>query len=124
MPDLLVETTEGLALRGSRCTSCRRAEFPARSICPACQSPSDPFPLGPHARLGSATSVLHAPPGAQVTVPYTVAVARFDGNLSVLGLLDSDPGPEPPPPDTPLEVVSYVLDDGSVSYAFRLRSGR
>ncbi len=87
--DLLTKGPEGVALRASRCPTCGRTEFPALDTCPACGAEAAPVALGPSATLAGFTEVLHPPPGAEVDVPYTIAVAAFaDGNLAVMGLLD------------------------------------
>ena len=88
MSDAGANPGQRVALRGSGCPSCHRVEFPALDVCPACGSDVHPVELGPEATLAGFTEVLHPPPGAQVDVPYTVAVAAFEENLAVLGLLD------------------------------------
>ena len=55
-----------------------------------------------------------------MSVPYTLAVAAFDGNISVLGVLL----PYRPCDDLeiglPLETVVYEPYEGASTYAFRL----
>ena len=82
-PDLVgqpdADTGARLTLRGSRCTSCGRVEFPALTDCPADGDAVEYIELGPDAVLQGFTEVLHPPPGAEVDVPYTLAVAAFPG---------------------------------------------
>jgi uncharacterized OB-fold protein len=110
---------ERVALRGSGCPSCRRVEFPALDVCPACGSDVHPVELGPEAILAGFTEVLHPPPGAQVEVPYTVAVAAFEENLAVLGLLDRPTAVAELEVGLPLEVCVVPVGD-RLTYGFRL----
>ena len=109
-----------VALRGSLCRSCGRVEFPALAACPACDGEIDHVPLGPDAVLSGFTEVLHPPPGALVDVPYTLAVAAFAENLSVLGLLDHHVPVAELEIGAPLEVC-VVAFGGGATYGYRLR---
>jgi uncharacterized OB-fold protein len=110
---------ERVALRGSGCTSCRRVEFPPLEVCPACGSEVHPVQLGPGATLAGFTEVLHPPPGAQVEVPYTIAVAAFDAHLAVLGLLDRHTAVAALEIGMPIEVCVVPVGDRR-TYGFRL----
>jgi uncharacterized OB-fold protein len=120
---LALPVADGLelaALQASTCASCGRTEFPALSDCPSCGGEASPRTLGPQATLAGFTSVLHPPPGARIPVPYTLAVAAFEGNISVLGVL----APYRPVEDLrigqPLETILYAPYEGASTYAFRV----
>jgi uncharacterized OB-fold protein len=74
-------------LRASRCATCDRHEFPARDYCPSCGGPSEEAQLSSDAAVIGVTAVNHAPPGALLPVPYTVAVAAFPEGVAVLGVV-------------------------------------
>jgi uncharacterized OB-fold protein len=107
-------------LRASKCEECGRTEFPAHTTCPACASPSNQITLGPAGRLLGFTEVLHQPPGAELDVPYTIAVAAFDDvNLAVMGVLDHHMRSQDLEVGQPLEVTVVATRD-SATYGFRL----
>ena len=117
-PTAAVGTTA--TLRASHCSACGRTEFPALTSCPACGAEASTIALGPEATLGGFTAVLHAPPGAAVDVPYTLAVATFaDANLAVMGLLDQHVAPDELQIGQPLEVC-IVATREATTYGFRL----
>lgn len=107
-------------LRASRCCVCERVEFPAADQCPACGASTEPMPLSGQARLGPRTAVLHAPPGALVSTPYVVGVARFPEGISVLGLVDA-PSLESTATGDAIDVIAYEPTTGLVTYGFRPR---
>jgi uncharacterized OB-fold protein len=84
-PDQLLADGVPVRLRASRCAECDRHEFPARNYCPSCGGPSEETQLSSDATVIGVTAVKHAPPGALVPVPYTVAVAAFREGVAVLG---------------------------------------
>jgi uncharacterized OB-fold protein len=81
---------EPLRLQASRCPACVRWEFPALDYCPGCSGPVEIGALSNHARVGGFTAVLHAPPGAQVEVPYSVVFASFPEGVDILGVVNAD----------------------------------
>jgi uncharacterized OB-fold protein len=109
-----------ITLQASTCPSCNRTEFPALTRCPTCGSDASPVGLGPNAVLAGFTEVLHSPPGAEVDVPYTIAIAAFaDANLAVLGLLDHHVPSDELTFGLPLEVCRVETRTDS-TYGFRL----
>lgn len=76
-----------VALGASHCGACDRWEFPALAACPACGRSMEDSTLSSNARIVGFTAVLHPPPGAEVDVPYVVAVATFPERISVLGVV-------------------------------------
>jgi uncharacterized OB-fold protein len=106
-------------VRASRCASCLRTEFPAIATCPACGAPSPAIALGPDAVLSGFTEVLHPPPGAQVEVPYTIAVAAFPENIAVMGLLDRHVPAGELELGQPVEVC-VVPTGAGLTYGYRL----
>ena len=107
------------ALRGSQCRECGRTEFPRLAECPACGGGIDDVRLGPEATLAGFTEVLHPPPGALVEVPYTIALAAFAQNLTVMGVLDHHMAAVNLAIGTPLEVCVVEYGEGR-TYGFRL----
>jgi uncharacterized OB-fold protein len=76
-----------IRLRASHCTGCDRWEFPALQYCPACSGPVEEAKLSGQAVVAGVSAVLHAPPGALVEAPYTVALAAFPEGVAVLGVV-------------------------------------
>lgn len=97
------------------CPACGRLTFPAQLRCPSCGEVAQPLELPPDGRLRGFTSVLHAPPGAEVEVPYHVGVAEFAGRIAILGLLDDIEGAEL---GDVVETVAVAVGD-TVTYGFR-----
>jgi len=121
--DLLWEPAElgaVVALRATTCGACGRTEFPSTHGCPACGGAVTEVALGPIGELRGFTEVLHPPPGAQVEVPYTLAVAAFpDADLAVLGLLDGHRPCDELAIGMPVEVCVVATGAGA-TYGFRL----
>lgn len=93
-------------------------------MCPVCLTATVDEPLGPRAELGGFTAVLHAPPGARVDVPYTIGVAAFAENLSVMGLMvDAIPLDELEL-GAPLQVQVVEPFAGGRTYGFRVADER
>lgn len=107
-----------LRLRTSRCGGCGRVEFPAAANCPGCGHSSRTENLPADATLVGFTSVLHAPPGSKIPVPYSVGVARFGDDLCVMGLLEAVA--HEPRVGAALTTVAYGIADAAVTYAFRM----
>lgn len=77
------------ALLASSCRGCGRTAIPRIGRCLACGAATIPVELAGPAVLDVRTAVLSQPPGALVSAPYAVGVARFaDAGLCVIGLLD------------------------------------
>lgn len=107
-------------LRASRCRACARVEFPPAERCPACGGDARAIGIGPEARLGPRTAVLHAPPGALVDVPYVVGVAEFPEGISVIGLVDA-PSLDDTRTGDVVDTIAHEAAPGLVTYAFRPR---
>lgn len=121
LADLVVGGGEGdiamppLGLRISRCDGCERLEFPSIPTCPACGSETD-LDTASTGVLGGFTSVLHAPPGVLVEIPYDIGVVLIRDKLCILGLLVTD---SPLAIGDEVEVTPYRLGDGHLTFAFR-----
>lgn len=115
------EPGDAALLRASTCDACGRTEFPAAgATCPNCAGPSREIALGPAAHLVNFTEVLHRPPGAEVDVPYTIAVAGFGAsNVAVLGVLDHHVPSAELEIGQPLEVC-VVATRTAATFGFRL----
>jgi uncharacterized OB-fold protein len=109
---------EPLRLWASHCGGCGRMEFPAAPACPACGQPSPVEDLASEAILVGYTSVLHAPPGSKIPVPYSVGVACFGDELCVMGLLEE--AAHEPRVGAAVTTVACSVAGEAVTYAFRL----
>lgn len=107
-------------LAASQCTPCGHVEFPRLSHCPTCGERAEPIGLATEATLAGFSSVLHAPPGAGIEVPYDVGVAQFPEGICVMGLLLGAAEDEPPILGATLETVVAEVFPGCLSYAFQM----
>lgn len=76
-------------LRASRCLQCQRWEFPALAYCPGCGGQVADDLLSTAATVVGMTAVLHAPPGAEIETPYTVALAAFVEGIVIMGVVSA-----------------------------------
>jgi uncharacterized OB-fold protein len=82
------EPGDATVLHASTCPECGRTAFPRTARCLACGATTDLAHLAGPATLDMLTSVTSQPPGALVTAPYQVGVARFAGaGICVIGLV-------------------------------------
>jgi uncharacterized OB-fold protein len=67
------------------------------------------------------TAVLHQPPDAQLRAPYWVGDVEFDAGVSVVGLLVGVSGE--PSLGSAVEVVAVPLENGPVTFGYRVSAG-
>jgi len=80
-------------LEAGRCTSCGRAIFPYRRICPDCRSEEvEALQLSPRGQVVTAT-VIHVPPDELMPqAPYALAVVETpEGARLMVQVVDCDP---------------------------------
>jgi uncharacterized OB-fold protein len=110
-----------LRLAASACPACERVDFPRRVACPQCLGDVDTVALGPSGVLRGFTAVLHQPPDAQLRAPYWVGDVEFDAGVSVVGRLVGVSGE--PSLDSAVEVVAVPLENGAVTFGYRVSAG-
>jgi uncharacterized OB-fold protein len=77
--------------------------------------------LGPAGVLRGFTAVLHQPPDVQVQAPYWVGDVEFAEGVSVVGLLVDVDGE--PALGSAVEVVAVPLDNGTLTFGYRVAAG-
>jgi uncharacterized OB-fold protein len=114
-------TGAAIRLRAASCPACERAGFPSTGTCTWCGAPTEPRALEPAGRLVAATAVLHKTPGADVEVPYLVALVRFDAaRVDVLGTVVGTTDLDALPLGAAMTVVAASpFSDGRLHYAYR-----
>ncbi|MEU4236900.1 zinc ribbon domain-containing protein [Actinoplanes sp. NPDC026619] len=97
LPDLaddaayVTDTPGGVALVGSRCRDCAAAAFPARAVCYRCGGDAvERGPVGTAGRVYASTTV-HV--SSVRPTPYHLAYVDLDGDLRVLGRVDTATAP-------------------------------
>lgn len=113
-----VEYLEKGEVVASRCPTCGARYFPPRADCCRCLAADPVFePIKESGRLISFTTANYAPTGFEADVPYTLALAEFDG-LKVFGRLS----PEVPVAELavglPVRLKVVELPNGQLSYEF------
>jgi uncharacterized protein len=80
-------------LRGSRCSSCERLQFPMQSTCPACgDTETVEIRLSDHGTVWGWTAVTAPPPGYLGEVPFGFGVVELPEGLRVITRLE-EPDP-------------------------------
>jgi uncharacterized OB-fold protein len=122
--DLDAEPGTLIRLSVAVCSDCARSSFPATETCAWCGTATFRQPLESAGRLVAATAVLHSTPGAEVDVPYLVALVRFDdARLDVLGTVAGTSDVEALRPGTAVTVVAAApFPDDRRHYAYRVAS--
>lgn len=102
----------------TRCVRCGARYFPPRADCFACLSDQMEFdPIRGIGRLLSFTTAHYAPTGFEADVPYTLAMAEFDG-LKVFGRMSKEVPPEELAVGLPVRLSVVKLPDGQITYEF------
>jgi uncharacterized OB-fold protein len=117
--DMVAGTT--LRLAASACPVCERVDFPRRVACAQCLGSVGTVALGPSGVLRGFTAVLHQPPDAQMQAPYWVGDVEFAEGVSVVGLLVDVDGE--PAKGSAVEVVAVPLDNGTLTFGYRVAAG-
>jgi uncharacterized protein len=111
-------------LLAARCEACRKAHFPASTVCPYCGADGcAETRVGPAGRLYLYTTVGTAPPGYRGPVPYGFGVVELADGLRVIARL-TEARLDRLRPGLAMRLVVEPLftdDDGTtvLSYAFR-----
>jgi uncharacterized OB-fold protein len=100
---------------------CSLPFFPARSDCERCGADTVPIELE-RGVLVAVTEVIHPPPAAELSVPYSVGFVVFDEGLAILGLLEAKTSHLLKVGDR-VEVVATDVVPGVLTYAFRPAAG-
>jgi uncharacterized OB-fold protein len=112
-------------LVGEVCGHCGDKIFPARDVCPSCNSPAKtPFVFSGKGEVYSYSTVHSAPQGFEQYVPFVVALVRLaEGPLVAAQLTDMEG--EAIRIGMPVEMVTRKLcDDGSkgtIVYGYKFR---
>ncbi|MGB9887193.1 MAG: Zn-ribbon domain-containing OB-fold protein [Moorellales bacterium] len=102
----------------SRCTQCGARYFPPRADCARCLSNQVVFePIEGTGRLISFTTANYAPTGFEADVPYTLALAEFDG-LKVFGRMSKEVPEQELTVGLAVRLRAVRLPDGQLSYEF------
>ncbi|AGL01411.1 Zn-ribbon domain-containing OB-fold protein [Desulfoscipio gibsoniae] len=105
-------------LSGTQCKSCGKQYFPPRADCAECLgNEMDWFKIEGTGNLVSFTKAGFAPTGFEADVPYTLALADFNG-IKVFGRLDSSIPKEEVSVGMALQINILNLPDGQLSYEF------
>lgn len=102
----------------SRCTRCGARYFPPRADCYRCLSDKMAFePIKGSGRLLSFTTANYAPTGFEADVPYTLALAEFDG-VKVFGRVSREVPVEELAVGLPVRLNVVQLPNGQLTYEF------
>ena len=102
----------------SRCTQCGARYFPPRADCYRCLSDKVVLePIQGTGRLVSFTTANYAPTGFEADVPYTLAMAEFDG-LKVFGRISKEVPEQELAVGLPVRLKVVKMPDGQLSYEF------
>jgi len=113
-----VEYLENGELRGTQCKSCGKQYFPPRADCNGCLgNDMDWFKIEGIGTLVSHTRAGFAPTGFEADVPYTLAMADFNG-IKVFGRLTGDIPEEEVKVGMNLQLNILTFSDGQLSYEF------
>ncbi len=113
-----VEHLEKGELRGTQCKSCGKQYFPPRADCAACLSDDmEWYKIEGQGTLVSFTRAGFAPTGFEADVPYTLAMADFNG-IKVFGRLDKNIPEAEVSVGMKLKVNVCEMPDGQLSYEF------
>lgn len=105
---------------GSKCKKCGAAYFPPRADCCGCLSNDmEWFDVVGTGKLVSSSTLSYAPTGFEKDLPYTIALARFNGDIQVFGRLSKTIKPEEIAVGMDLLVSPVELPDGKIAYEFR-----
>lgn len=113
-----VDYLEKGELRGTQCKSCGKQFFPPRADCVGCLgNDMDWFKVEGVGTLISFTRAGFAPTGFEADVPYTLAMADFNG-IKVFGRLSNSISAEEVNVGMPLKTMISTLPDGQITYEF------
>ncbi len=120
---LFTTPTDAAAARllGGRCSSCKRFNFPAQSMCTYCASDScETLPLSDRGVIEVCTTVINRPPGYEGKVPFGFGVVELPEGIRIISRITD---PDRARPGTPVRLVIEALCTDAegrelVTYAF------
>lgn len=113
-----VEYLQNGEIRGTKCKSCGKEYFPPRADCAGCLgSDMEWFNIDGEGRLISFTRAGYAPTGFEADVPYTLALADFNGT-KVFGRLGRSVEVEKLAVGASLKLAVNTLENGQLIYEF------
>jgi len=116
--DVFVDYLEKGEVRGTQCKSCGTKFFPPQADCNNCLSNEmDWFKIEGVGTLLTFTRQGFAPTGFDKDVPYTTALAEFDG-VKVFGRMNGDIPEDEVVVGMNVGVQTLQYDDGQLSYEF------
>jgi len=116
--DVFVDYLEKGEVRGTQCKSCGTKFFPPQADCNNCLSNDmDWFKIDGVGTLLTFTRQGFAPTGFDKDVPYTTALAEFDG-VKVFGRMNGDIPEDEVVVGMGVGVKTLQYDDGQLSYEF------
>ncbi len=125
LPQLWRLRDQRYRLIGGRCELCGAYSFPAKAMCPQCQSDRiEAYAFSGEGEIYSHTLMYQAPPGFEQAVPYTVALVKLaEGPLVTAQLTDIDAGEARI--GMKVEMVTRVLtadgEAGAIEYGYKFR---
>ncbi len=107
-------------ISGSQCQKCGVAYFPPRADCSGCLS-SDMkwFDVGGTGKLVTYSTLSYAPTGFEEDLPYTIAIARFKGDIQIFGRLSKTIEPEEIAVGMDLVISPVRLPGDRIAYEFQ-----
>lgn len=101
-------------LRGSRCVSCGKTDFPARPRCTRCWSPDVQAVALPQRGTVYSYTTVHVSPHDWLQVPYRIGFVDLDDDVRVMAHLIGEPRI-----GAPAQITEIALGDRRV-YAFEV----
>ena len=116
--DAFVDYLEKGEVRGTQCKSCGTKFFPPQADCTNCLgNEMDWFKIEGTGKLLTFTKQGFAPTGFDKDIPYTTALAEFNG-VKVFARLDGSIPDDQVAVGMAVGVKSLQYDDGQLSYEF------
>lgn len=113
-----VDHLERGELKATRCRGCGKVFFPPRADCASCLGGDMEWVgIGGSGRLVSYTVANYAPTGFEDDVPYTLALADFDG-IKVFGRISADAPPDRIRVGMAVKIQVVTLPGGQITYQF------
>ncbi|MCL6610727.1 MAG: Zn-ribbon domain-containing OB-fold protein [Peptococcaceae bacterium] len=113
-----VDYLEKGELRATKCKQCGKVFFPPRADCDACLgSDMEWVKIEGTGKLVSFTEAQYAPTGFEADVPYTLALADFDG-VRVFGRMSRDVPLDGMKVGMAVKAEVVAMPDGQLTYQF------
>ncbi len=103
----------------TKCKTCGTIYSPPKMDCPTCNSSDvDWLEVKGKGKLITFTTVQFAPTGFEEDLPYTLALAEFEGGIRIFGRLSKEIPPDDLQIGLDLKVGPVVLAPDRISYEF------